>query len=480
MAESLGHKTVKSSVWSILDVLMRQGIGFVISVVLARLLTPSDYGTIGLIMIFISIANVFVDSGFGAALIRKVDRTNEDLNTAFFFNVFVGIIVYLILFVSAPYIASFFNNYELTDILRVLGLILIINSFNIVQNAIMIYSMRIKRLALLSAISQISTGLIAIYFAYQGLGVWTLVIQQLGAALLNAILLIVSTKWNPKFVLSRKSFDYLWGFGSRLLTATLIGTIFNQGYSFVIGKMLGKRDLGLFTRSEHFTQQPVNIVTNIINKSLVPSLAHCQDDLHRMQLNYKKIVEIISVIIFPLMFLLSTLSEPLFITLFGYKWIAAIPIFRILCIGYAFDIFSTLGLQLMQVMGRTDYTLKLEFIKKPIYALIIVISLFYELKGLVIGKAIYCLVAAMINSSVIKSLLKYDYWRQMWDIVKYAFISIIILIPVYFVIHYIWNNNIFQILSVSVIFILLYILVLKLLKMPALTLVCDVIRSFKK
>lgn len=444
MAESLSKKTVESSVWSIADVVFRQGVGFVISVILARLLTPSDYGTVGMMAIFITIANVFVDSGFSSGLIRKIDRTDDDLSTAFYFNILVAIAVYSILFFTSSYIASFFNIPELTIYIRVLGLVLIFNSLNMVQNAILISSMRIKQLTMVSATSQVSTGIIAIILAHHGWGVWALIGQQLFAAIFQAILLLITTRWRPKKVFKRESFNYLWGYGSKLLTATLIGTIFSQTYSFVIGKVLGKRDLGLYSRSDQFAVQPSNIVTNIINKALVPSLATCQNDHQRLQRNYQKCVEIISFLIFPLMFTLGIAAEPLFKVLFGTKWDGAIPLFQILCFGYSVDIFSTLSLNLIQVMGRTDYTLKLEFIKKPFYAAIIIITIFIGLKAIVIGKAVYCLIAALINLSVVKNLLKYSYWKQILDIFKYALIAIVILLPSYGLVSFISTNNLFR------------------------------------
>lgn len=456
MSESLSRKTVRSSVWSIADVMFRQGAGFVISVILARLLTPSDYGTVGMMTIFITIANVFVDSGFSSGLIRKIDRTNEDLCTAFYFNIVVGVLVYAVLFLTSPLIASFFNIPELSVYLRVLGLVLIFNSLNMVQNAILISSMRIKQLTMVSAISQVSTGAIAIALAYRGWGVWALIFQQLFASFFQAILLVIMTRWRPRLIFERKSLQYLWGFGSKLLAATLIGNIFSQAYSFVIGKVLGKRDLGLYSRSDQFAVQPSKVITNIINKALVPSLAACQNDLGRLQHNYQKCVEIISFLIFPLMFSLGIAAGPLFKVLFGAKWDDAIPLFQILCFGYSIDIFSTLSLNLMQVMGRTDYTLKLEFIKKPFYGVIIIITIFYGLKAIVIGKAFYCLIAALINLSVVKNLLRYSYWKQILDIFKYAVIAMTVLIPSYALVSLISTNSLFRLISFPILGIGIY------------------------
>lgn len=456
--ESLTKRTVKSSIWSIIDVVLRQGVSFVISVVLARLLSPTDYGTIGLLMIFITLSNVFVDSGFSSGLIRKIDRTQDDLSTAFIFNIIVSIVVYCLLFFSAPFIAIFFDNEQLTILLRVLGIVLIINSLSLVQNAILISSMKVKQLATVSAVSQILTGGVAIILAYNGCGVWALVAQQLCAAILQAMLLGVTTKWHPSIVFAKDSFHYLWGYGSKLLCANLIGTLFGQAYSFIIGKYLGKRELGLYSRSDQFAQQPCGIVTNIISKALVPSLANCQNDMERLRTNYVKCIEVISFVIFPLMILLSFVARPLFLVLFGSKWIDAIPLFQLLCLGYAMDIFSNMSLQLIQVMGRTDYALKLEIFKKPIYAIVIAVSIYWGLKGIVVGHAFYCFVAAMINLSVVKTLLQYNYIKQVIDIFKYALMAVAVIAPVSYILRLILSNNILFLVICTILSILFYLL----------------------
>jgi len=467
MSETLANKTAKNSVWSIIDMVLKQGVGFVISIILARLLTPTDYGTIGIMMIFITLANVFVDSGFGAGLIRKLDRTDKDLDTAFMFNVFIGILAYLVLFLCAPIIATFFENDQLVVLLRFFGLLLIIQSLNVVQNAIMIYKMQVKKLAFISAVSQISTGVIAIFLAYRGWGVWALVAQQLSAQTFICVLLFFNTGWRPHWNFDRRSLAYLWNFGSKLLTATFIGQIFNQIYSFIIGKVLGQRELGLFTRSDQFSMQPNGIITNIINKALVPSLALCQGDVIKMQKNYSKCVEIISLVVFPLMIGLALLSKQIFNLLLGSKWDAAIPIFSILCIAHAFDVFSTLSLQLIQVMGRTDYTLKIEIIKKSIVAIFIFIAINYGLMGLTFCKLASCVLAALVNLSVVKVLLKYSYLKQLFDLFKYAIVTLIIFVPIYLLLKSLWNNNLFLIIVFPISAAVLYFVAVKKLDMPA-------------
>lgn len=468
MEDSLTNKTVKSSMWSILDIGFRQGASFIISVVLARLLLPSDYGTIGMLMIFITISNVFIDSGFASGLIRKLDKTQEDLNTAFFFNIAVAIGVYLLLFWGSPLIANFFNNKDIALYLRVLGVVIVINSFNLVQNAILISSLRTKQLTIISAISQTLTGVVAIVLAYCNWGIWALILQQLCASLFQCILLSFSTHWKPTFSLSRKSFNYLWGYGSKLLTANLLGTAFSQAYAFIIGKFIGKYDLGLYTRADQFAAQPESIINNIINKSLMPSLAVCQNNLERLKKNYIKCLELISFIIFPLMFTLGFASRPIFRILFGEKWDDAVPLFRILCFGYAVDIFSLVSLNVIQVLGRTDFTLKLELFKKPIYALVIGLTILGGLKTIVIGKAIYCLVAALVNMIVVKKILRYSYYRQLIDIFKYALLSIIILYPSYILIQCSIANDFLVLLVYVLVGNLIYFLLAFILKMKAL------------
>lgn len=467
MSETLTVKTVKSSFWSILDIFFRQGFGFIISIILARLLLPSDYGTIGILMIFITISNVFVDSGFASGLIRKIDRTQEDLSTAFYFNIAVAAIVYFVLFTIAPFIASSFHNNELTLYLRIIGIVIIINSFNLVQNAILISSLRTKEITMVSVLSQSLTGVIAIYLAFTNYGIWALVFQQICSSFLQFLLLTFITKWRPSFIFSRESFRYLWKYGSKLLTANLIGTAFSQAYAFFIGKMIGKHELGLYSRADQFAVQPESVINNIINKSLMPSLATCQNNIDRLRRNYIKCVEIISFIIFPMMFTLGIASKPLFNVLFGTKWNEAIPLFEILCFGYAFDIFSLISLNVIQVLGRTDYTLKLEILKKPIYAVIIIISVYGGLTYIVYGKALYCVIAAAANMSVVKFLLKYSYLKQVTDILKYALISILILIPSFHLINLYVDNNLLILFIFSLLGNTTYVFVCFILRLSA-------------
>lgn len=468
MSETLAKKTFKGAIWSIFDVILRQGMGFIISLILARLLMPADYGTIGMMMVFITISNVFVDGGFSSALIRKIDRTEKDLSTAFMFNVGVGILAYILVFCLAPLASTFFSNQDLTILLRILALILIINSFSLVQNAILIYSMKVRQITLVAAISQISTGVLAIFMAYKGLGVWALIAQQIFSALLMTVLLSIITKWRPTLLFDMNSFKYLWGFGSKLLTANLIGVICGQLYTFIIGKSMGSRSLGLYSRSDQFAKQSDSIINNIINKALVPSLVRCQNDLERLRMNYIKCIEILSFCVFPLMFFMAFIGKPLFFVLFGAKWQEAIPLFQILCIGYAITCFSTLSLQLMQIMGRTDYTLKLELYKKPIFIIIIIISLNWGLKGIVIGNAIYCYYSTLVNLSVVKYLLKYDYLSQIKDIFKYLIIVLGVLTPLVILREYWHLSNVTQIVFYSISFALLYIGAAIILKVKAL------------
>ncbi len=480
MSDSLTKKTVKSSVWSIIDVLLRQGISFIISIVLTRLLSPSDYGTIGMLMMFIAVSNVFIDSGFSAGLIRKIDRTEEDLSTAFIFNIIVGSLVYLLLFYISPLVAQFFDDSTLCTYLRVLGLILIINSFNLVQNAILIYTMQIRLLTIISALSQISTGTIAILFAYNGYGIWALIIQQLAASLITALLLFFKTGWKPQLRWNWISFQYLWNFGSKLLLTNLISTFCGQLYSFFIGKYIGKKELGLYTRSDSFARQPLNIFNNIINKALVPSLASCQNDLSYLRDNYKKCIEIMSFAGFPIMFCLASISKPLFAILFGEKWIDAAPLFSILCIGFSIAIVGGITLQLIQVMGRTDYTLKLELIKKPIFVILAIIGCSQGIKGIVIFSAIYELVGTLINLTVVHTLLQYNYFGQLIDIFKYAGITLLILSPIVIISNILNINYLWQFFTILPLFFSLYLFFSFLFKVKALCHVKQIVSKIRK
>lgn len=474
----LAQKTVKGSIWSGVDIIARQGIGFVINLILARLLCPSDYGIIGVVLVFTSIMDVIVDGGFSVGLIRKKDRTDLDCSTAFYFNVVIGIVGYILLYLISPFIADFFNMPLVTSVLRVVGLGVIFNSFCIVQNAILTAELNLGLYTKINIISQLICGAIGIWMAYYGYGVWALVVQTVLTYFTKMLLLWILAKWRPLFHYSRDSFNYLWGFGSKLLFANILGVVFSKIYTFVIGKAVGKHELGLYTRAEQLGNQPQTILSSILSKVVVPSMAEYQNDRELLKRNFRKYVEVVSFVIFPLMFLCIALAKPIILILFGENWIESVPYFQILCLGFAWYPLSSLSLLLLQVLGDSSYLLKIEFIKKPITAILLAVGICFGLWGVVVVKPIADVCAVLVNLSAIKKKLDYNYCSQLFDILKYLLISLPIIV-IGLVLQYFDYSMTITITVNVVLSLILYLGLNYMLKFEAMTNIVNLIQKFR-
>lgn len=454
---SIKNQSLKGSFWSLFDSLCTQGFSFFIGVILTRLLTPADYGTIGVTTIFIVLANVFVDCGFGNALIRKKDRSQEDLSTAFFYNFSVSIGVYIIIFLIAPFVASFFRMPVLVKLLRVLGLCVIFQSFSIVQTAILIANFRLKTIAIVNICTLIPMGCLGVFIAYKGMGVWTLVIQQVGNALLRSMWLWFLSKWKPSFVFSKESFHYLFNFGWKLLGANFIGSFFNEIYSFFIGRFLGSSELGLYTKAKQLSEYPRSIINSVINKVVLPVMVETQGDTDRIREVYGKLIRMLGLMIFPLFGLLFLVGYPLIIILWSEKWESTVQLFQLFCIGMAYGPFSTLNFCLLQLLNRTDLTLKLEFIKKPVCLAMLVAGIPFGLVGIVVSASLYCIVGTLINMYPTYKLLNYSYYTQLKDLMHGFILTFILVAILYYpmsLIGILWLRLIVS----SISFIVLYII----------------------
>lgn len=456
------NSPIKAVFWTFLDKFSSQIVSFIIGVVLARLLSPSDFGIIGIVTIFISLSNVFVDAGFSNAIIRKKDNTKEDLSTAFHLNVIIGIFIYVCLYVISPYISIFFDESILIPLIRILGINIVLGSLCIVQNAILTSQLNIRSQTYINLCSQLFSGVIAIFLAYDGYGIYALVVQMVLASFIRTVSFWIYTKWYPSYCFNRSSFRYLFSFGSKLLGANLIGTIFNEIYSILIGKYIGKAELGFYTKASHLNVNITSISTGIIQKIALPLLAKHQNNITKLKNDFRLFMRLLVLIIAPISAFFFFLAEDIIILLWSEKWMPSVPIFRLLIIGTLWSPIGNLSLILMQVINRTGLILKLEFPKKAIYAIIIFISFPFGVIGLAIAQVIINFVAAVINMLPTKRILQYNYIEQWIDISKYiiyAFIlGFLVKIPIAF------DNRTLNIVSFSMIYVVLYILFLVLIR----------------
>ncbi len=427
----LTNKTLSGVKWNAIGRFSTQGISFVISILLARVLSPSDYGVIGMIGIFMAIAQTFIDSGFGSALIRKKDCTDTDYSTAFYFNIVVGIVSYLILFISAPFIAAFFKTPILVDIVRVLSINLFLNSLTIVQTAKLTAAVDFKSQAKISLIAVIVSGVIGLIMAYHGYGVWSLVYQSVSMSIVRTISFWLVTKWKPQRTFSRDSFNYLFGFGSKILSASLLHTIYANLSTILIGKFYTPKDLGYYSRGESLASLPSTNLTSILQSVTYPILSKIQDDDERLIQAYRKYICVTSMVIFWGMCLLAALAKPLILILLSDKWINSIIYLQVFCCAYMFDHICQLNLNILYVKGRSDLVLKLEIIKKTISISMIVAAIPFGILAICIARALYTQIAVIINTYYTGKLFNFGYLVQIRDFSKYLIYSIISVIPAF-------------------------------------------------
>ena len=427
MSDGLKKKSIKGMAWTGVSRLLKQVIQFSIGILLARQLMPEDYGIIGMLAIFIAIAETFLDSGFASALIQKKDRTEVDYSTVFFFNVVISLVLYAIIFISAPWIADFYSIPVLTDVTRVVSLALIINGLTIIQTAKLSIELNFHLQAIADISSVLIGGLLALYLAYHGWGVWSLVFQGVCSAAIRAFILWVFSRWRPLWAFSYESFR-------RLLCSGMINTIYENLYTLVIGKAFTASQVGFFNRGDHFAQLPTKTILEMVVKVNYPILSSMQDDEAKLTATYKKLLAAPMFLLYPILTLLMVLAAPLIEILIGAKWLPSVPILQIICIGCMFEPLTHINLNLLYVKGRTDLVLKLELIKKPIGFLLLFVSIPFGVLWMCAGRSLYSLIAYMFNCYYTDKMIHYGFFSQMKVLLPIIFRSVLMGIVVFFVI----------------------------------------------
>ena len=430
MAQSLKEKAVKGTGWSAIERFATQGVGFLIQLILARLLMPEDYGVIAMLAIFLQIAQVFIDSGFANALIKKLDCSEADYSTVFYYNLAVAVFIYLLFFFSAPLVSSFYDVPVLTKVMRVISVTLIINALCIVQRTKLVKSINFKTQTIISISSVLTSGLVGIFLAYNDFGVWALCIQSILSSFSQFLLLSCFVRWRPKLIFSKQSFHEMFSYGSKILGASLIGVIYSNLYTIIIGKKFSSSTLGLYSRADHFVNFPSTNISAIISRVSLPVLSNIQNDNDKLVVAYRKVIKYASFIIFPLMIGLAAVAKPFILVVLSEKWIGVVPFLQILCLGYMIDHLNVLNLNLLYVKGRSDLVLKLEIIKKSIALTILFCTIPFGVLAMCCGRAFYTYIAVFINTYYTKKLVELSVWQQYRDILPYLFASTIMAIIV--------------------------------------------------
>lgn len=429
--ESISKQTLSSVKWNGLEKLGGQGIQFILTLVIARFLTPSDYGIIGILTIFITISQAFIDSGFSSALIRTKNPKVEDFSTVFYFNILIAVVAYALLFVFAPLIADFFSESIVCDVLRVYSVSLIINSFFAVHVAKLQIALDFKSLAKSRIVSVLLSGCIGIFLAYNGFGVWALVAQNLILSVINCIYIYGLTRWVPFSRFSTESFSRLGTFGSRLLAAGLLDVLYKNMSKFAIGKFYTSADLGNYERGSQFASLPNLSINGILNTVTYPIFARIQDDEERLLAVYRKYVQMSSMVIFIISGLLCVLAKPIIIITLTEKWASAIIFMQLFALGCMNDHLNTINLSLLKVRGRSDLFLRLEVFKKTTSILMLIAAIPFGVLAICISAIIYNQVAVIFNTYYTGKLFKYGYLSQVKDFLPYLFKTMVACVPTY-------------------------------------------------
>ncbi len=433
MAEqSLKDKTVKGVAWSGIDNVAQYGVTFIVSIVLARLLTPDDYGLIGLTAIFTTICTVLVYAGFTSALIRKKDATDDDFNTVFIVNLGMSLLLYGVIFLCSPWIADFFNRQELVALTRVSSLGMIIGALAIVQQTRLTKQIDFRTQTVITLVASVSSGVAGITMALLGFGVWSLVAQGLISQMLRTVLLWIHNKWIPSLRFSQNSFKELFGFGWKIMVSNLLDNIWKELYQVVVGKFYSPATLGQYTRSKQFSQLLSSNLTSVIQRVTFPVLSNIQDDKTRMVTAYRRIIKTTMFITTVAMFFMGAISEPLLYCLIGPKWHEAATYLPLICIAGSLYPLHAINLNMLQVQGRSDLFLGLEVAKKIIAVAPLVVCIFYGIMPMLYVNLVTGLICYFLNSYFPGKLIGYNSWMQLKDIAPSFILAIIISLSVFF------------------------------------------------
>ena len=430
---TLKEKTAKGLSWGLADNIVGAGMTAVVSILLARILTPEDFGLVGMVAIFIALGNSLMDSGFSGALIRKENVSDKDLNTVFYTNLVLGTIIYAILYFTAPSIAKYLNVKSLVEILRVLGLSVIIISFTQVQKVNFIRKLDFKTQAIISLIASVASGVISLWMALTGWGVWSLVAQQLVKQGAVSVLLWIFSKWKPSLIFSTTSFKEMFSFGSKLLACSLISVIWNEIYSFVIGKMYNPVAVGYFNRADKFKSMVTSNIGQAVQRVGYPVMSSIQDDPQRQVRVYKKIVRLTILLTATLVFGLIGCAEAMIEVLIGSKWLPSVEFLRILGLSGIFLPLVLGSVNVFNANGKSEITLKLEIIKTLLAVIPVTLGIIYDIKMLLWGMAVVATISYIIHAGYVSKEIPYTICMQIKDILPFILISAIMGMIVYIV-----------------------------------------------
>jgi O-antigen/teichoic acid export membrane protein len=416
VAESeLKRKTIKGFFWSSLESILSQGLGIIFGIFLARMLSPDEFGLIGMITIFISISQVFVDSGLSQSLIRKQSCTTTDYSTIFWVNLIIGTLCYVLIWIAAPFIADFYNNQQLISITRVTSLSIIIGSLTLIQQAILTKDVDFKTLTKSSTTGTFVSGVASLILAFYGFGVWSLVWRSIINQAVRSAILWGQNRWKPSLVYSETTLREHFRFGSNILIISIISAIYRNISNLIIGKSYSEKILGYYTNADQYSTMPSSTITSITNKVSYPVLSEMQDDDTKLKANINKLITNVMYISFIVMFGLAAVARPLFGVVLGEKWLPSVLMFQALCLAYSISPMHVINQNIMKIKGRTDLFLRTEIIKYVIFTPLLILGAVYGITVLIAGIVLFYWIGYGVIAIFSKRLIGYSMTRQFLD-----------------------------------------------------------------
>lgn len=425
MSENLKAKTAKGVGWGFADNILGLGITAAANIILARILSPADFGIIGMTAIFMTLSTSLVDSGFTGALTRKKDAVKADFDTVFYFNLAVSCLLYAVLFFCSPFIARFFKEPILVPVIRILGISLVINAFGIVQKIILVRRIDFRTQAWISLVSSFAAAVAAVVMAFYGFGVWSLVVLQVGKLAVNTILLWSVSRWHPGLCFSRKSFRDMFSFGGRLLITSIISAIWSEMYSFIIGKMYSSSVLGQYSRADKVKNMVTSNVSSVMQKVSYPVLASIQDEGERQINVYRKVLKTTVLISFTAVFGVWAVAGPFILTFFGDQWLPAVGYLRIMCFSGLFLPLMMCSANVINADGRSDITLVLEILKTVMGLIPVVFGIIFSVEALLWSMVGVSFILFVVHAAYVSKVIHYSVGRQLADILPTLCVSMV-------------------------------------------------------
>lgn len=476
MIENIKEKSVTGALW----ISFQKGggllISFVANLVLARLLPPKDYGCIGMLAIFIAVAQTFIDGGFGAALIQKRQPSEQEYSTIFYFNIFIALFCYAILFYSAPFIADFYHIPLLCDVLRVQGIILFFNSFCLIQTSRLLKQLNFKVLSVVSMASVFGGSLLGIFFAYQGYGVWSLVIKELFSAFVSVMVLWFLCKWHPLLSFKFRLLKGLFRYGSMILLSSIVSQIYGNIQGLIIGRSFSAANLGYYTQAKKIENVPSSVFGEIIQKVTFPVFSLMSDNFPVLKENVRKNIQVLNYVTFAVMTLLYLIAEPLFLLVFTEKWSASVPFFRILCLAAMLDPLNTVNTQIFKAIGRSDIFFVLQFVKRIIGIAVILFFIRWGLMAMMWALVINAYSFYVLNMIFTSRCLNYTFKEQMGDVLPNLSLCLGVIIGGNFI-SFNSYSAIIEILLMTLAFVLFYITISWILRLEGGSIIYKIVKD---